>query len=446
MNKDIINESLKSATPYMLRNDGKLLECGLLHPYFKYDIYKSDKAEIQRLINTDFQFVDWFYNNTQYDTTKRDITTFLTLIYFSDEYSIDDKSKLEPYIDKECSQLGASVFDIEQLYEELNNTTNQEFCRVRTSSMRFGGNSNDIYFRISSVGFNWFNLIWKIVYENKSWISDVTICTDTQVKGKLDFYLINGKKLNRLNIEEFISLPGNPIIENYKFELNNTKCLIEQFGDIHPAHINNIYEVYAMNENLKDDLKKHKKFANKHSKGLSPFTNSCAGNVEKNTEIFNNIANATSDIGTTGSGEGTAMGEALEDIHRYMYQGPVTWMGKYYGEVKEPIYTEAKTEAEAINHLEYKVKMMFGFKRDQRVKLKNSLVKEVTPFDRGIENDPAYRKAIKDMYDDDVNIKNCYTCGATLSDEGKCPYCDYGDESVFDENLAESFDLLLGDY
>ena len=51
----------------------------------------------------------------------------------------------------------ASKFDIEAAFEKLSMDLNQEFCRARTSNLRWAGDSNEIYFRISSLEFNWFD-------------------------------------------------------------------------------------------------------------------------------------------------------------------------------------------------------------------------------------------------------------------------------------------------
>ena len=53
--------------------------------------------------------------------------------------------------DKTYSCKGNELYSI---LEQVSNDVNQEFCRVRTSNLKIGGDSNEIYFRISSNGFN----------------------------------------------------------------------------------------------------------------------------------------------------------------------------------------------------------------------------------------------------------------------------------------------------
>ncbi len=246
----LINEKcLKLATPYMLRNDGELIECSPMHPYFKYIIQDNNKNQIEYLFNRHPEFIDWFYNNTKHKEIKEELNLFISSIINNDNYNINNKNY---YIDKyNVNNTNNNTYDIEQLFLELNNELNQEFCRVRTSNMKFGGESKDIYFRISSTNFNWFNIIWNLVYENKKFIETITICTDTQSRGgKPEIYNHNGIKINQLNIDDFLNLSGNPIIENKDNIINNLQkgnSLIESFNSIHPGHINNCFDILVKN-------------------------------------------------------------------------------------------------------------------------------------------------------------------------------------------------------
>ena len=135
----------------------------------------------------------------------------------------------------------------------LNNDVNQEFCRVRTSDIKYGGESNDIYFRISSIGFNWFNIIWKFVCNNYNFISTVTVAKDGRVRDyKLnDCYKINGIELNHIPTDDFLLLKGNPIIEHFNGSLvaiNDAnelllqgKTIEEAYPNLHPRYMNGFY-------------------------------------------------------------------------------------------------------------------------------------------------------------------------------------------------------------
>lgn len=185
---------LELDTPYMLRRDGELISCKdiLIHPYIEVlpARVKDKGAAYKFLLNngalTDYQ---WFLEHSQNDKIK------LLL-----------KSLLDQTI---------NISELDTVLNKLRYETNQEFCRVRTSGKFLGSSTNkEIYFRISSAGsFNWFNLIWQIVYDNKQLLSYITVCTDEKSLGYDKFYTYRGTELNRLPVEEFLTLPGNPIIE-----------------------------------------------------------------------------------------------------------------------------------------------------------------------------------------------------------------------------------------
>lgn len=179
--------NLAITTPYMLRNDGALLECDSIHPYILMSVKSSLETNVKTL-NGHPEFLEWFYDNTLQEKVKELI----------DEYKKTNN------------------FD---LLEELNVLTNNEFCRVRTSNYKvpYGGDNGQIYFRISSNNnFNWFDLIYDVVlqYEN---IDYITIVKDAQAFKDVkdfDYYKIENVEINQLPIEEFLTIQGNPIVEN----------------------------------------------------------------------------------------------------------------------------------------------------------------------------------------------------------------------------------------
>lgn len=206
-----IRESLKSATPYMLRNDGELLNCGIIHPYIKYIKQDRNKNQIVDLFSNRPDHLLWFFNNTKVDTTKRDIIDFASAVVNVNPYNLNDDVISSIKNSYNLTDKVGSQFDIESLFEQLTDETNQEFCRVRTSNIRWGGNDGSIYFRISSIGFNWFNIIWNVVYNNKDFISTVNICKDLQTfGGELTYYRHNNKVMSNMPVDDFIKLSGNP--------------------------------------------------------------------------------------------------------------------------------------------------------------------------------------------------------------------------------------------
>ena len=246
-----LKEHLRKATPYMLRNDGVLLECGDMHPYIIYDISYPDLADsITYTIGKRRDMLKWFYDNTQYEDTRKDIESFLKSI--SRDYSNElDKQWVEDNFDISSSTpYSYNDYDYIPLYEEINNETNQEFLRVRTSAMKFGGDNGDLYCRISSNNFNWYPLISELVMKNDKFVETITITTDSQSKGgRVKFYKINGKPIDHMSVEDFIMAKGNPVLEKYRTDLMNeaVTCLNKGrdlnyvFSGLHPRYINEYY-------------------------------------------------------------------------------------------------------------------------------------------------------------------------------------------------------------
>ena len=245
--------SLNTASAYMLRNDGKLIECDVMHPYIKYIPQNSDKKEIESLFNKNIDHLIWFYNNCKNDETKKYITIFAYSVLSSNKYLIDLSSCMEQIslnIPKKYeAEFTYNLNDIESLFLVLNDQLNQEFLRVRTSSRLFGGTNHAIYFRVSSTDFNWFNLIWGLCYENKNWISDVTVSLDPQARESNSILNHNNVQINRLPINDFINLSGNPVFEN----INNVNNIQKQLrkGDlslfeIFSTHPHNIHNCFIM--------------------------------------------------------------------------------------------------------------------------------------------------------------------------------------------------------
>lgn len=256
LGESVDDKNLEQATPYMLRNDGKLFNVSPIHPYIKYTYETVDKA-LQKLSTSRKDSLKWFYKNTNSEDTKNLICIICS--YLNKITGIDFDF---------CDYFEAKQIQPEEVagyLNLLNDNTNQEFCRFRTSNLLFSGDSKEIYFRISSINFNWFGLIWEVCYKYKYSISDITICKDANTfGGRFNPYKINGKEINHIDIDEFLTLSGNPIIENYNSDLdiidnaNKLLCLgklvTESYLDpIHPVSIHGFYEK-QVNENLNHDI------------------------------------------------------------------------------------------------------------------------------------------------------------------------------------------------
>lgn len=252
----ILVESLEKATPYMLRNDGSIIKCGRMHPYIMKDAETVDEI-IRDGIDLDALY--WFYKNTGKERTRKNIRAVAN--YFIDRFGIDPKFSISIY-DNEDTDYDFGIDDttympglgeINSFVEITNNDTNQEFCRVRTSDKLWGGSSKDIYFRISSVGFNWFPTIWEFVYKNKNQIDTITVCKDSSVfGGSFEPYKIGSDELYLIPVDDFIMSSGNPIIESIVDEgtaigtaqkrLSNGSSVSEAFDWMHPRHANSFYK------------------------------------------------------------------------------------------------------------------------------------------------------------------------------------------------------------
>lgn len=249
-NKNTYIEALELATPYMLRNDGELLTCGTLHPYIRY-IHES-KEKILELFRTldpyKLNALDWFYKNS----TKTSVKKFINIVwkYFKikevpeEVYSCVDDDEILTFIDN------------------LNVDTNQEFLRIRMSALYYGGNSNELYARISSLNFNWYPLLFKLVLDKD--ISNITITKDSNTFGdRFTCYKIGDVEIDHLPKEEFIMLKGNPIAESYKYnwevqkdaykKLKEGFNITEVYPGMHPKHVLGFYERHV-EDSLKNDL------------------------------------------------------------------------------------------------------------------------------------------------------------------------------------------------
>lgn len=230
-------EALDITTPYMLRNDGVLLSCGTIHPYIKMYFSESFDTNLTKLLQHP-EFIVWFYKNTLLNETRQLIADFL--------YKLPNQTKL--IADLKIEKPEKNKKSIERIFIDLNNITNQEFCRVRTSNFKYkyGGANGEIYFRISSIGFNWFDLIWMVVNEYKDQIKTITIMKDFATFGEQFAYIKDGKhEFNKMPIEEFLTLSGNPVVEELEIEED-----IEKHDKLNPKLFKNNKMLPEVQESL----------------------------------------------------------------------------------------------------------------------------------------------------------------------------------------------------
>ena len=197
----------------MLRNDGKVFELSGIHPY----IWDEDtKDDLYTLFTDFFEDMVWFYHNTKEEYTKTLIENLVCYVvnYGRDDDIISSDTEID-YIESNFPNIDFSdceynnLDDAIELANGIDTEVNNEFLRVRISDRQYGGTNKNIYFRVSSDGFNWFNLIWKFVNDNKSYIDNVTI-----EKQNGQIYKSGRDSFDHIPVDDFLALPGNPIIEN----------------------------------------------------------------------------------------------------------------------------------------------------------------------------------------------------------------------------------------
>ena len=203
---------------YMIRNDGKEIPVKV-HPYGNPEVVEETLYASQ-----------WLYKNTNHEEVKK-LCLDLVKSFAVNELGVDGNFKeflLEwittfkyivltaEYINEVGDLLeNAEVKNLDTINKVICDELNQEFLRARLGGyVNSTSGSKEMVFRVSSVGFNWFNLIYMFVHEHKRDISSVTIAKDEEATGYENyFYKHRGEVYNRMPVDEFLEQPGNPIVE-----------------------------------------------------------------------------------------------------------------------------------------------------------------------------------------------------------------------------------------
>ena len=248
-----LEESLEKATAYMLRNDGLIFKNELMHPYIIYNKEDTTLNSLKRLLTKDRWMIVWFYIHSRYDDTKKLIEELIKSLVKSEVEYIEKDWAEEHFSFNEKTNYSTKEVDYLELFEDINNRTNQEFLRIRTSNLKFGGDSGDLYCRVSSNNFNWYNLLSELIIKNKNFIETITITNDPQsTGGKLKTYIIGNKKIDHMNADDFLFIKGNPVVENYKQNeilneaiksFNKGESFENTFFGIHPKYINGYFNI-----------------------------------------------------------------------------------------------------------------------------------------------------------------------------------------------------------
>lgn len=253
---------------WMIRNDGKVFPC-ISHIYANKDV-----VEVEETIYAG----EWLYNHTNHESTKELVIKLIAAWIDGESNRFMNRSDALYNL---LSNLGYIVLskDFIKLHEDEINTIkvdnnlaslnslvdaelNQEFMRVRYGGfLNTYSGSHELVFRISSSGFNWFNIIWNFVFNMRSKVDTVTICKDPESTGlgsfeSPKFYILEGEVTNQMDINKFITLGGNPIVESYinincifnKDKLSEGKSILESFPGMNTNRLMRRLERYSIRE------------------------------------------------------------------------------------------------------------------------------------------------------------------------------------------------------
>lgn len=210
-----------STTAWMLRNDGKAI------PIIQH-VYANNESLYETLYAA-----EWLYNNTNLHSTQQ-ACVYLIAAYGKSLRSIheDIVNAIKEDICKKPYRFLSAKFidsikdaiipadtgssDIDYLSKLVEKELNQQFTRVR-----YGGlystrqSSRELVFRISSVGFNWYPIIWDFVYDWRHLIGSVTIVRDEESTGMNNhvYRSHTGAMYDRMTVDSFLNERGNPILE-----------------------------------------------------------------------------------------------------------------------------------------------------------------------------------------------------------------------------------------
>lgn len=207
---------INNSKAWMIRNDGKAIPC-VQHIY-------AGKNEIDETLYA----AEWLYKNTL-DNDPRMLVLSLIKSYGislnEEDYfkAILRDIQKKPYIFLTSDFINsikdrlkyAKTADVIKLNKNIENALNQEFTRARYGGLyNTDKNSRDMYFRISSHNFDWFDIIYDFVGQHSEIIESVTIVRDEESTGAREYFYKNkhDRQYNKHPILEFLSEPKNLII------------------------------------------------------------------------------------------------------------------------------------------------------------------------------------------------------------------------------------------
>ena len=202
----------KTSTAWMVRRDGKAIPC-IQHIY-------ADLSELDETLYA----AEWLYQNTIDKETKSLCISLIksygcTLERQNVIRGILKDIEKKPYVFLTAEFINSvrkvidntECGDISELSKRVESALNEEFLRVRYGGLyNTCANSKDIYFRVSSHGFDWFRIICRFVNKRQKLIDTVTIVYDEESTGIVNgFPVFLSKTFNKYPISDFMCLADN---------------------------------------------------------------------------------------------------------------------------------------------------------------------------------------------------------------------------------------------
>ncbi len=253
---------LRVSTPYMLRNDGKVIRVNygkddavVDHPYIIRDRDLSMRAAVRVAVLDRLQEVYWFYQNTGKERTRVELSRFFKILLDHTDFFFERGELSKFFIEEIISKFNpyntsyvVPVGEPKDVYEALlhvNDAVNQEFLRFRTGEGVYNKSKLGVFFRVSSKGFDWSDLIAKVLTEHYYEIDNVSISKDPNTLGSYDNYKMDRENISCTPIEE-LNLKNLPFIESlfclrddlpFSNYLKQGRTLLECFWCASPRHL-----------------------------------------------------------------------------------------------------------------------------------------------------------------------------------------------------------------
>ena len=225
---------------YMIRNDGKEIPVKV-HPY-------GNPKDVEETLYAS----QWLYRNTKHEDVKRTVLMLLRAFAYEElgvtEGVLDELKEwiktfkyvvlTEEFLDEIPELDDIPLEHLDELNTLVCHELNQEFLRARLGGyVNSSASSKEMVFRISSIGFDWFNIIYMFVHDHKRDIETVTIAKDEESTGYENyFYKHKGNVFNQMPVNEFLELSGNPVVENINLRtragrMTSGASMFESFGN-----------------------------------------------------------------------------------------------------------------------------------------------------------------------------------------------------------------------